>query len=84
MEENNDELLKTIQLPSDLKDLKKKLPKSKYSSSTDLGKKSSKNIPIKSAHDLGNGSQGTDYYFQLANRKKQSKTNYTKLERVIS
>lgn len=33
--DTSDELLKTIQLPSDLKDLRKKLPKSKYSCSID-------------------------------------------------
>lgn len=31
----NEELLKTIKLPTDLRDLKKKLPKSKYSCSID-------------------------------------------------
>jgi len=33
--DTSEELLKTIQLPSDLKDLRKKLPKSKYCCSID-------------------------------------------------
>lgn len=84
--DTSDELLKTIQLPSDLKDLRKKLPKSKYSCSIDNleSKKLLKEIPIKSSQNIGANQANSDYFLQLANKKKQSKTNYIKLNRVIS
>jgi hypothetical protein len=66
----SEELLKTIKLPADLIDLRKKLPKSKYSSSGEDGLDCPEAKPPPPTSFTKKLAQA-DHYLQLARRKKQ-------------
>lgn len=80
--------MKTIKLPIDLKDLRKKLPKSKYSCSIDnLNCKYIKNevSKIDEGINIHKKYSHADYYMQLAKRKREyQNSNQIKINRIIS